>query len=245
MEQRTVIVTGGSRGIGRAICEAFAAEGARIFFNYANNEAAAQNTIAAIVKAGGTAHAHKVNVTVESEVEAFVAEVMQTTGRVDVLINNAGVTRDGLLVRMKEEDWDLVLDTNLKGPFLCTKHVAKVMMKQRYGRIVNISSVVGSLGNPGQANYVSSKAGIAGLTKAVARELASRNITVNAVAPGYINTDMTHELPQKLQEALIQQIPAGRIGDAREIADTVYFLASDKAAYITGQLLHVNGGLYM
>lgn len=243
--QRIVLVTGGSRGIGRAICEVFGKEGARVYFNYASNEAAAKETAELIAKAGGEGVAARVDVTKEAEVEAFVAQIVAGSGRLDVLVNNAGVTRDGLLVRMKEADWDLVLDTNLKGPFLCTKHVAKTMMKQRYGRIVNISSVVGALGNAGQANYVSTKAGIVGLTKAVARELASRGITVNAVAPGYVGTDMTNELPDKLKDALVQQIPLGHIGEPEDIAEAVYFLASDKAKYITGQLLHVNGGLYM
>lgn len=245
VEQRVIFVTGGSRGIGRVVCEAFGAEGAKVYFNYAHNEIAAMETTELISKAGGIGIAAKVDVTKEAEVEAFIAGIIAESGRLDVLVNNAGVTRDGLLIRMKEDDWDAVLDTNLKGPFMCTKHAVKFMMKQRYGRIINISSVVGSLGNAGQANYVSAKAGIVGLTKAVARELASRGITVNAVAPGYIGTDMTHELPDKLKEALVKQIPLGRIGEPEDVAAAVCFLASDKAKYITGQLLHVNGGLYM
>ena len=185
------------------------------------------------------------NVASEKEVSDFVKRAVDDTGRIDVLVNNAGITRDGLIVRMKESDWDEVLDTNLKGAFHCIKAVSKTMLKQRSGRIINVSSVVGVSGNPGQANYVASKAGIIGLTKAVAKELASRGITVNVVAPGFIETDMTSSLPDKAREAMVAQIPLGRSGTAGDIAAAVAFLASDKAAYITGQVIHVSGGMYM
>ena len=198
-----------------------------------------------LAEAGGSATGVQVNVASEKEVAGFVARALDDTGRIDVLVNNAGITRDGLLVRMKESDWEDVLNINLKGTFLCIKAVTKPMMKQRYGRIINVSSVVGVSGNPGQANYVASKAGIIGLTKGVAKELASRNITANVVAPGYIETDMTADLPDKAKEAMVSQIPLGRPGTPEDIAAAVVFLASDKAAYITGQVLHVSGGMYM
>ena len=243
--ERIVVVTGGSRGIGRAICTALGGPGSRVYFNYSSNPDAAQATAAAIEASGGRAFSHQVDVASESAVADYLGAIVEEAGRIDVLVNNAGVTRDGLLVRMKAADWDAVMDVNLKGTFHCMKIAAKAMMKQRYGRIVNISSVVGVSGNPGQANYVASKAGIIGLTKAVARELASRNITVNAVAPGYIATDMTGELSDKAREAMIGQIPMGRIGAPEEIAGVVAFQLSPAADYITGQVIHVNGGMYM
>ena len=242
---RIVVVTGGSRGIGRAICAALSAPGITVYFNYNSNLDAAQTTAKGIETAGGKACCHQVDVASESAVSDYLGAVLKEAGRIDVLVNNAGITRDGLLVRMKETDWDAVMDVNLKGTFNCMKVAAKAMMKQRYGRIINISSVVGVSGNPGQANYVASKAGIIGLTKAVARELASRNITVNAVAPGYIDTDMTGDLDDKAKAAVIGQIPMGRIGTPEEIAGVVAFLASAAADYITGQVIHVSGGLYM
>jgi 3-oxoacyl-[acyl-carrier protein] reductase len=186
-----------------------------------------------------------VNVAVQKEVAEFVGQALDETGRIDVLVNNAGITRDGLIVRMKETDWDDVLNINLKGTFNCIKAVTKTMMKQRSGRIISVSSVVGASGNPGQANYVASKAGIIGLTKAVAKELASRAITANVVAPGYVDTDMTTSLSDKAKEMMTNQIPLGRVGTAKDIAAAVVFLASDEAAYITGQVIHVNGGMYM
>ena len=243
--KRTILVTGGSRGIGRGICLAFAHADNHIFFNYSSAGEAAAQTEKLVAEAGGTAAGVQVNVASEKEVAGFVARALDDTGRIDVLVNNAGITRDGLLVRMKESDWEDVLNINLKGTFLCIKAVTKPMMKQRYGRIINVSSVVGVSGNPGQANYVASKAGIIGLTKGVAKELASRNITANVVAPGYIETDMTADLPDKAKDAMVSQIPLGRPGTAEDIAAAVVFLASDKAAYITGQTLHVSGGMYM
>ena len=243
--KRTILVTGGSRGIGRGICLAFAHADNHIFFNYSSAGEAAAQTEKLVAEAGGTATGVQVNVASEKEVAGFVARALDDTGRIDVLVNNAGITRDGLLVRMKESDWEDVLNINLKGTFLCIKAVTKPMMKQRYGRIINVSSVVGVSGNPGQANYVASKAGIIGLTKGVAKELASRNITANVVAPGYIETDMTADLPDKAKEAMVNQIPLGRAGTPEDIAAAVVFLASDQAAYITGQVLHVSGGMYM
>ncbi len=244
-EPRTVIVTGGSRGIGRAVCVAFAAEGARIFFNYHSAEEAARETEALVAAAGGQATGLKADVSAEADVASFFQQVLEATGRVDVLVNNAGVTRDGLLVRMKTDDWDAVLDTNLKGAFLCCRAAAKPMMKQRGGRIINLSSVVAFAGNAGQTNYVASKAGIIGLTRAVARELASRGITANAVAPGYVETDMTAAVTDKAREAMVSQIPLKRVGTPEDIAAAVIFLASEGAAYITGQVIHVSGGMYM
>jgi len=243
--KRTILVTGGSRGIGRGICMAFAHADNHIYFNYSADSAAAVQTEKLVADAGGCATGRRVNVASEKEVSEFVGRALDETGRIDVLVNNAGITRDGLIVRMKETDWDDVLDINLKGAFHCIKVASKTMLRQRSGRIINVSSVVGVSGNPGQANYVASKAGIIGLTKAVAKELASRHITVNAVAPGFIETDMTASLPDKAREAMVTQIPLGRAGTARDIAAAVVFLASDQAAYITGQVIHVSGGMYM
>ena len=243
--RRIVVVTGGSRGIGRAVCEALSTPETRVYFNYSSNPDAAKRTADAVAAAGGEAAYHQVDVASEAAVTDYLGGIVEAAGRIDVLVNNAGITRDGLLVRMKAADWDAVMDVNLKGTFNCMKAVAKVMMKQRYGRIINISSVVGVSGNPGQANYVASKAGIIGLTKAVARELAIRNITVNAVAPGYIDTDMTGDLGDKAKASMIAQIPMGRIGSPADIAGVVAFLASPAADYITGQVIHVNGGMYM
>ena len=243
--KRTILVTGGSRGIGRGICLAFAHADNHIYFNYSSAGEAASQTEQLVAQAGGTATGIQVNVSSEKEVSEFVKRALDETGRIDVLVNNAGITRDGLLVRMKEADWEDVLNINLKGTFLCIKAVTKPMMKQRYGRIINISSVVGVSGNPGQANYVASKAGIIGLTKGVAKELASRSITANVVAPGYIETDMTADLPDQAKEAMVNQIPLGRAGTPEDIAAAVVFLASDQASYVTGQVIHVSGGMYM
>jgi 3-oxoacyl-[acyl-carrier protein] reductase len=243
--KRTILVTGGSRGIGRGICRAFAQADSCIFFNYSLASAAAAETEKLVADAGGRATGIQVNVAAEKEVAEFVRRVLDETGRIDVLVNNAGITRDGLVVRMKETDWDDVLNINLKGTFNCIKAVTKMMMKQRSGRIINISSVVGASGNPGQANYVASKAGIIGLTKGIAKELGSRGITANVVAPGYVDTDMTTSLSDKAKEMMVSQIPLGRVGTPEDIAAAVVFLASDQAAYITGQVIHVNGGMYM
>ena len=250
--KRIVVVTGASRGIGRAICLALAESGVHIYFNYfAPGDAAeaekkaALNTEKIVSEAGGSVTGISVNVALEKDVDDFFKLINDESGRIDVLVNNAGITRDGLLVRMKEKDWDAVLDVNLKGAFHCMKKSAKIMMKQRYGRIINIASVVGVTGNPGQANYVASKAGIIGLTKSAAKELAQRNITVNAVAPGFIETDMTAQLPEKARNAMLSQIPLGRAGSPEDVAAAVAFLASEKAAYITGQVIHVSGGMYI
>lgn len=244
-DKRVVWVTGGSRGIGRAICLAFANADTHVYFNFSSATDAAVETEKLVTEAGGTATGAQVNVASEKDVVDFVERILNESGRIDVLVNNAGITRDGLIVRMKETDWDDVLNTNLKGAFNCIKAVSKSMIKQRSGRIINVSSVVGVSGNPGQANYVASKAGIIGLAKAVAKELASRGITVNVVAPGYIETDMTASLTDKAIEAMVASIPLGRAGKAEDVAAVVAFLASDQAAYITGQVIHVSGGMYM
>jgi 3-oxoacyl-[acyl-carrier protein] reductase len=243
--EKTIVVTGGSRGIGRAICLAFADSCTNVFFNYASDSASAEETKKLVAEKGGKATGIRADISLESEVVDFFRKVIDATGRVDVLVNNAGITRDGLLVRMKETDWDDVINTNLKGTFFCMKIAAKSMMKQRYGRVINITSVVGASGNPGQSNYVASKAGIIGLTKSAAKELASRGITVNAVAPGFVETHMTSDLPESAKNAITQQIPMGRVAKPEEIAPIVVFLSSDGAGYITGQVIHVNGGMYM
>jgi len=244
-DKRIVWVTGGSRGIGRAICMAFAGADTHVYFNFSAASDAAAVTEKQVAEAGGTATGVQVDVASEKEVSEFVGRILDECGRIDVLVNNAAITRDGLIVRMKASDWDDVIDTNLKGAFNCIKAVTKPMLRQRAGRIINVSSVVGVSGNPGQANYVASKAGVIGLAKAVAKELASRGITVNTVAPGYIETDMTASMADKAKEAMVSMIPLGRAGDPEDVAGVVAFLASEKAAYITGQTIHVSGGMYM
>jgi len=250
-EKRIVVVTGASRGIGRSICLSLANPDTQIYFNYFSpgnpqaEEAAAAETEKMVAELGSSAASMSVDVAAEKEVEAFFEKIVDETGRVDILVNNAGITKDGLLVRMKENDWNMVLNINLKGAFTCTRLAAKIMMKQRYGRIINIASVVGVSGNPGQANYSASKAGLIGLTKTAAKELAARNVTVNAVAPGFIETDMTAALSEKARTAMLDQVPMRRGGQPEDVAAAVKFLASDDAAYITGQVIHVNGGMYM
>jgi 3-oxoacyl-[acyl-carrier protein] reductase len=240
---QVAIVTGASRGIGRAIALALAAEGAKVAVNYASSSGAADAVVAEIAGAGGEAIALQADVSKVDQVDALFAAVMEKWGRVDVLVNNAGITRDTLLLRMKPEDWQAVIDLNLTGVFLCTRAASKIMLKQKSGRIVNISSVVGLMGNPGQSNYSAAKAGVIGFTKSVAKELAPRGITVNAIAPGFIATDMTHGLDS---EGILKMIPLGRYGQAEEVAGATRFLVADPAAaYITGQVLNVDGGMVM
>lgn len=240
---KVAVVSGGSRGIGRAISVALAEAGAEVALLYAGNREAAEKVVAELQERGKEALAIQADVSQAEQVDAAVKQVMARFGRIDILVNNAGVTRDNLLLRMKEEDWDQVVDTNLKGVFLLTKAVVRPMMRQRFGRIINISSVVGVIGNPGQANYVAAKAGVIGLTKSVAKEVASRGITVNAIAPGFIETDMTAALGEDVRGQLMERIPLGRLGDPADIAGAVKFLASDEAAYITGHTIHVDGGM--
>ena len=243
-KDRIAVITGASRGIGRSIALALAAKGATIVA-VDMDQAATDAGVAELQAAGTKALAVVGNVTVPADVERMIDAAMEAFGRVDILVNNAGITRDGLLMRMKDEDWDAVLNVNLKGAFLCTRAAFKVMSKQRYGRIINIASVVGQMGNAGQANYCASKAGLIGLTKSNARELAKRSITVNAVAPGFIATAMTDALSEKVREELTAQIPLERLGSADDIANAVVFLAGEQSGYITGHVLSVNGGMYM
>lgn len=244
LKDQVAIVTGASRGIGRCIALALASQGAKLVVS-ARNAEALEKLVAEIKATGGEAVSVSGDVAISEDADKLIEAATASFGRLDILVNNAGITRDGLLLRMKDEDWDAVLDTNLKGAFACTRAAAKVMSKQRYGRIINISSVVGEMGNPGQANYCASKAGMIGLTKSNALELARRNVTVNAITPGFIVTDMTDELSDKQKEELNSQIPLGRLGEADDVAQAVLFLASSQAGYITGQVLGVNGGMYM
>ena len=242
LEGKVAIVTGASRGIGRAVAINLAQSGADVVVNYSGSEGAAQETVEAVQALGRKAIKIKANV---DEVASMVEEAHKEFGHIDILVNNAGITRDGLLMRMKDEDFDAVIDINLKGVYLVTKAVSKIMMKQRSGHIINMTSVVGVMGNAGQTNYAASKAGVIGFTKSCAKELASRGITVNAIAPGFINTDMTDVLPEKVKEAMVTEIPLGRMADAEEVATVVTFLASDFANYITGQVINVDGGMVM
>jgi 3-oxoacyl-[acyl-carrier protein] reductase len=242
--KRTIVVTGGSRGIGRAICAAFAAPGVAIYFNFNSDAAAGRATSELIRAAGGVPRGVRADICSEPEISDFFKSVVDETGRIDVLVNNAAMTKDALLLRMKSADWEDVIRVNLTGTFICTKIAARTMLKQRSGRIVNMTSVAGVTGNPGQANYAASKAGVIGFTKTVARELASRGITVNAVAPGFIKTDMTAGLSENAVSEIINQIPLARAGTPEDVAGAVVFLASPQADYITGQVIHVNGGMY-
>lgn len=245
LEGKIALVTGASRGIGRAIAVALAEAGAHVAINYSGSEQAAAEVAEQVRSLGKEALIIQANVGKYDQFEAMVKQVIETFGRIDILVNNAGITRDNLIMRMKEEEFDQVIETNLKGVFNGVKAVTRQMMKQREGRIINISSVVGVLGNPGQANYVAAKAGVIGLTKASARELASRNITVNAIAPGFIQTDMTDQLSAELKDGLLSQIPLASLGKPEDIANMVRFLASNEAAYMTGQTIHIDGGMYM
>ncbi len=240
---KNALVTGGSRGIGRAICLRLAEEGAHVVINFASNEEAAKEVLARIEAAGGQGTLLPFDVSDNVQVKEKISSFIKENGPIQILVNNAGITRDGLLARMKEQDWDKVISVNLKGAFNCVQACARDMMKSRWGRIINIGSVVGTSGNPGQANYAAAKAGLEGFTKTVAKEMATRGITANLVAPGFIETDMTAVLPDKVKDRLLGEIPLGRMGNPDEVAAAVSFLASEDASYITGHTLHVNGGL--
>jgi 3-oxoacyl-[acyl-carrier protein] reductase len=242
---KVALVTGSARGIGRAIAEAFSAEGATVVVSDVGSDAGARETLAAMEAAGGKGMVEMLDVSDPAQVDAGVKRILDAQGRIDILVNNAGITRDNLLMRMSEEEFDAVLRVNLKGTWLMTKTVSRQMMKQRYGRVINLSSVVGMMGNAGQSNYAAAKAGIIGFTKSMARELAPRNITVNAIAPGFIRTAMTAGLPEAVQKGFLGQIPLGRFAEPREVAELALFLASDAASYITGQVIGINGGMYM
>lgn len=242
---KVALVTGSGKGIGKEIALELARGGAKCVINYASSAAGAEEVVKEIQSMGGDAYAYKCDVSKYEEVEKMIADVLEHYGRIDILVNNAGITKDNLMLKMSEADFEAVIDINLKGAFNCTKAVTKPMMKQRYGRIINITSVVGEIGNAGQVNYAASKAGLIGMTKSAARELASRNITVNAVAPGFIRTDMTDVLSDSVKEQLLNQIPMKKLGETADIANAVCFLADEKASYITGQVLSVNGGMAM
>lgn len=245
LQGKVAVVTGASRGIGRAVAIELGKLGAKVVVNYSGSEAKALEVVDEIKGLGTDAIAVQANVAESDSVQAMIKEAISTFGSVDILVNNAGITRDNLLMRMKEDEWDDVINTNLKGVFLCTKAVTRQMMKQRAGRIINISSIVGVSGNAGQANYVAAKSGVIGLTKTTAKELASRNITVNAVAPGFIATDMTDKLNEEVQSEMLKQIPLASFGQPEDVANAVAFLASDASRYITGQTIHVDGGMVM
>ena len=245
-EERIVVVTGGSKGIGRSIALKFAEDRVRVILvHYDADDTESNQTLELLSQKGVGAESHRLDVSSYQVVSVFFDEIFSRYGKIDALINNAGITRDNLIMRMSEDDWDIIMKVNLKSAFNCTKAVIRPMMKQRQGRIVCISSVVGQIGNAGQANYAASKAGLMGFVKSVARETASRGITVNAVAPGFIDTEMTAALPEKVREALLQQIPSGKMGRPEDVAEAVYWLCSDAAGYITGQVIHVSGGMFM
>ncbi|MBU5677387.1 3-oxoacyl-[acyl-carrier-protein] reductase [Alkaliphilus sp. MSJ-5] len=242
---KTALVTGGSRGIGRSIALALANQGANVIINYTSNEESAAKVVEEIESFNVKALAVKANVSNAEEINDMMDKIEEMFDGIDILVNNAGITRDNLFIRMKEEDWDQVMDINLKGVFLCTKAVVRKMIKQKYGKIINLSSVVGVVGNPGQANYCASKAGVIGFTKSLAKEIAGKNITVNAIAPGFIETDMTKVLPENVKESMLEIIPMKKYGKPEDIANLVLFLSSDNASYITGQVIHVDGGMAM
>jgi 3-oxoacyl-[acyl-carrier protein] reductase len=242
---KIAVVTGGSRGIGKALCVRLAKMGAIVVVNYVSRPDAAEATVASIQEAGGNAVACQFDVADSEQVQAAFKKILADFGRVDILVNNAGITRDGLIAMMKEQAWDEVIDTNLKGAFNCIKAVSRPMMKQRWGRIVSITSVIGFAGNAGQANYAAAKAGMVGLTRSVAKELASRGVTVNGVAPGYIDTDMTKELAEEVTEKIKAEIPMNSLGTVEDVAAAVAYLVSEEARYVTGQFIHVNGGMFM
>jgi 3-oxoacyl-[acyl-carrier protein] reductase len=242
---KTALVTGGTRGIGKAIVKKLAGLGYRVYFTFVSRPELAESVCAEVAAEGGTAQGFLLDASDWDAVADFFSTEIKDKVDLDVLVNNAGVTKDGLLVRMKREQWEQVLTVNLTGAFVCLQQAAKIMMKQRHGRIINISSVVGQMGNAGQANYCASKAGLIGLTKAAALELGSRGITVNAIAPGFIETDMTETLPQEVRAKYLERIPLGCLGSAQHIADAVAYLASDQGAYVTGQVLGINGGMYL
>ena len=245
LKDKVALVTGASRGIGKAIALSLASQGAKVAINYSSSDTAALEVCETIRKNGGTVEIFKAQINVEEEVEAMFSSIEEKLGSVDILVNNAGITKDNLLMRMKTQEWDSVIDVNLKGAFLCTRRALKGMMKARYGKIINISSVVGFSGNAGQFNYSATKAGIVGMTKSAALELASRGIRVNAVAPGFIETDMTASLTDDVKAAYMEKIPLKSLGKAEDIAQAVIYLASPMSDYMTGQTLHLNGGLYM
>lgn len=245
LQNKNVLVTGASRGIGKSIALELASKGANVAINYAGSEDRAQAVVEEIQKLGVKSFKVQADVSKEADVKAMVKAVIEQFDSLDILVNNAGVTKDNLLMRMKEEEFDQVIDINLKGVFLCTKAVTRHMMKQRSGKIINVASIVGVSGNPGQANYVAAKAGVIGMTKSVAQELASRNILVNAVAPGFISTDMTDALTQEQQDAILSKIPLAKLGTPEDVANVVRFLASDDANYLTGQTIHIDGGMVM
>ena len=244
-ENKIVLVTGAGRGIGASIAKRFASEGAEVIVNYSGNDEAAQKTVDEITATGGQAQKYKCSVNDSESVKVMIDEIIKKFGRIDILVNNAGITKDGLMLRMTDEDFDRVIDVNLKGTFNCTKYVSKYMLKQKSGKIINISSVVGLSGNAGQVNYSASKAGIIGITKSAAKELSSRGITVNAVAPGYVDTDMTKVLSDNIRNEILPTIPLQRMGNVEDISNCVAFLASEDASYITGQVISVDGGMHI
>ena len=244
-ENKIVLVTGAGRGIGASIAKRFASEGAEVIVNYSGNDEAAQKTVDEITATGGQAQKYKCSVNDSESVKVMIDEIIKKFGRIDILVNNAGITKDGLMLRMTDEDFDRVIDVNLKGTFNCTKYVSKYMLKQKSGKIINISSVVGLSGNAGQVNYSASKAGIIGITKSAAKELSSRGITVNAVAPGYVDTDITKVLSDNIRNEILKNIPLQRMGNVEDISNCVAFLASEDASYITGQVISVDGGMHI